>query len=41
VNPLWIIGLLFLKKKKTNTSNPGETQNPGNPASQDDYLDRL
>jgi len=42
MNPLWIIGaFLLLGKKNTKSSNPGETKNPGNPASQDDYLDRL
>jgi len=42
MNPLWIIGaFLLLGKKKTNTSNPPPANNPGNPASQDDYLDRL
>ena len=40
MNPLWIIGLLALSKKKnTTTSNPG-TSNPGNPGG-DDPLDRL
>ena len=42
MNPLWILALLAVGRKKNNTSNPSPpANNPGNPASQDDYLDRM
>jgi len=41
MNPLLILALLTLGKKKTVTSNPGNPGNPGNTVVRDDYLDRL
>jgi len=42
MHPLWILGaFLLLGKKKTNTSNPPPSDNPGNPVGKDDPLDRL
>jgi len=41
MNPLWILALLAVGRKKNNTSNPSPPRdNPGNPVV-DDYLDRM
>lgn len=41
MNPLWLIGLLFLSKKNNTSSNPSPPgDNLGNPVV-DDYLDRM
>jgi len=46
VNPLWILALLAIGKKKKNTTNSNSgTDNPDNPGKNnpviDDYLDRM